>query len=56
MDDVPPIPLRGSGEAVRFSNGIFALLCALTVVINACVEHNYLCLIKTCLPKRPMHS
>lgn len=55
IDYVPPVPLRGSRETVRCSNGIFAILCTLTA-INACVEHNYLCLIKAYLQIRPMHS
>lgn len=56
IDYVPPIPLQGSRETLRFSNGILAIICALTLVINACVERNYLCLIKAYLQKRPVHS
>lgn len=56
IDYVPPMPLQGSRETVRFSNGIFAILCALTLVINACVELNYLCLIKAYFQKRSIHS
>lgn len=56
IDDVPSIPLQGSRLLDLLMGFLCAILCALTFVINAFVEHNYLCLIKAYLQKKPMHS
>lgn len=52
IDDVPSIPLQGSRLLDLLMGFLCAILCALTFVINAFVEHNYLCLIKAYLQKK----